>query len=289
MGDLPASRVQPSFPFFHTGVDFCGPVMVHYKIRGKKPTKAYIAVFVFFASKGVHLELVGDLTTAAFIGCLKQFISRKNKPSKIYCDNATNFVGAKNELHELQILLTEKGQEAINKQCSNEGIEWCFIPPRSPHFGGLAAVKSAKTHLKTILHSQNLMYDELSTVIAEIEAVLNSQPLTDPSSDPNDLDPITPAHLMYGRPITAITDQDGRRKTNVSEGWHTIKALKNEFWKKWSTEYLLSLQPRNKWRTQSENLKPGTLVIIKDNNLPPLKWRMARVCRFNPVKMAGRG
>ena len=113
MGNLPAGRVQPSRPFSNTGVNFCGPFHVHYKVRGK----VYIAVFCCFATKASHLAVVTDLTTDAFIGSLKRFISHRGSPQKIYCDNATNFVGASNLLQDLgPIVQNSAAQEKLQLQ-----------------------------------------------------------------------------------------------------------------------------------------------------------------------------
>ncbi|XP_037930154.1 uncharacterized protein LOC119664855, partial [Teleopsis dalmanni] len=114
MCNLPATRVQPGRPFLTTGVDFCGPFWIHYRIRGKKPHKAYIAVYCCFTTKAVHLEVVSDLTTDAFIGSLKRFIVRKGHCKNLFCDNATNFVEASNQLLELaDSIQTNKAQEKI--------------------------------------------------------------------------------------------------------------------------------------------------------------------------------
>lgn len=199
MGDLPAARVQKSRPFCHVGVDFAGPIHIHYKRRGARPTKSYLCVFVCFSTKAVHLEVCSDLTSAAFIAALKRFIARRGCPANIYCDNATNFVGAKNELMELTELLDSAiKQNEIIRMCSHKGIEFQFIPPRSPHFGGLweAAVKSAKQLLRKLLHSATLTYEELCTVAAEIEAILNSRPMTPLSNNPNDFEALTPRHFL---------------------------------------------------------------------------------------------
>ncbi|GFX88116.1 uncharacterized protein TNCV_159311 [Trichonephila clavipes] len=78
MGDLPESRVCPSSVFQRTGIDFAGPFLIRSsKGRGSRNTKCYICVFVCLATKAVHLEVVSDLTSKAFIACLKRFVARR--------------------------------------------------------------------------------------------------------------------------------------------------------------------------------------------------------------------
>lgn len=121
MGDLP--------------VDYCGPFWIHFKIRGKKPTKVYLAIFCCFSTKVVHMELVSDLTTYAYIRALKRFISRRDRCQNIYSGNATNIGGAKNKITELTKVINSKGtQEKIMGTCSEKGIHFHFVLPRDPHF-----------------------------------------------------------------------------------------------------------------------------------------------------------
>lgn len=105
-------------------------------MRGIPPVKAYVAVFVCFTSKAVHLELVVDLSTDAFLNVFKRFAGRRGLPEKIYSDNATNFVGASNVLKDLQTAF-EKQKEELQDYAAVRGVEWIFIPPRAPHFGEL--------------------------------------------------------------------------------------------------------------------------------------------------------
>ena len=99
MGDLPAARVQPSNCFNSTGVDYAGPINVTIsKRRGITSSKGYIAVFVCFAVKAIHLEVVGDMTTESFIAALRRFIARRGMCAHMYSDNGTTFVGATNQL-----------------------------------------------------------------------------------------------------------------------------------------------------------------------------------------------
>jgi hypothetical protein len=189
MGDLPEPRVVPSRPF---GLDYAGPLKIKMdKGRGRvKTTKAYICIFVCMAIKAVHIELVCDLTTDSFLNALKRFIARRGLCCNIYSDNATNFVGANKQLKEFyQFLTSDELQQEIHNYSSRNLIQWNFIPPRAPNFGGLweAAVNSTKFHSIRILRSALLPYDEMNTCLSQIESILNSRPLTPLSTDPNDL------------------------------------------------------------------------------------------------------
>ncbi|GFW87487.1 integrase catalytic domain-containing protein [Trichonephila clavipes] len=133
MGSLPRERVNPSFPFLHTGIDYCGPFFIRYKHQRKGTyQRIYVAIFVCLASKAVHLEIVSDLTTDAFLATLKRFVARRGKCATISSDNAKNFVGANRELKRLHNLL-KFPEEKLSSYLSSEGISWNFMPPRAPN------------------------------------------------------------------------------------------------------------------------------------------------------------
>ncbi|XP_035229444.1 uncharacterized protein LOC118201442 [Stegodyphus dumicola] len=212
MGDLPSPRVQPSRPFAVTGVDYAGPYSIKSQVgRRTKTFKCYISIFVCFSTKAVHLELVSDLSTSTFLAALKRFIARRGKPSKISSDCATNFKGASKELKEIykNAARIEKSSELCD-YITSEGITWLFNPPTSPHYGGLweSNVKSMKFHLKRVLGSKLLTYEEFLTVLTQVEACMNSRPLCAMSSDPNDFSALTPGHFLIGAPLLAIPESD---------------------------------------------------------------------------------
>lgn len=282
MGALPEERVTIARAFHNVHVDFAGPVDVHYTLRGKKTTKGYISIFVCCSTKAVHMEAAIDLSMDGFICCLKRFIARRGLPKKIISDNATNFKGVNNKLVELHETFADaQQQDKLLRYCQDHLIEWQFSPPRSPHFNGLAeaAVKSAKWHLRKMLHTARLTFDELSTVTAEVEAILNSRPLTPMSNDPNDLQPLTAGHFLIGGPMIAIEDRNIMTgpKTKI---WYKMMSMRNEFWHRWSKEYLAGLQSKIKWKSERDNIQIGALVIIQEDNIAPLHWRMGRVTRL---------
>ncbi|XP_029158343.1 uncharacterized protein LOC114930654 [Nylanderia fulva] len=182
MASLPAGRVTVSRPFSHCGVDYAGPIILKEgKRRNAQNHKAYISLFVCFATKAIHLEVVSDLTTETFIAAFKRFILRRGKPSHMYSDNGTTFVGAQNQLKEFfEFLNKDRTQDDVKQFLRDQQISWNFIPPHSLHCGGLweAAVKSAKYHMTRVISNAHLTFEEMQTVLCEIEAILNSHPIT---------------------------------------------------------------------------------------------------------------
>ncbi|XP_017796995.1 PREDICTED: uncharacterized protein LOC108578221, partial [Habropoda laboriosa] len=244
MADLPRDRVTCSRPFSSVDLDYCGPIHTKEKrLRNRNKIKVYIAIFICLATKAVHIQIVSDLTTEAVIAAHRRFFARRGKPAHIHSDNATTFVGANRELKELSAMIRDR-REHIETNLANDGIKWHFIPPRSPHFGGLweAAVKSFKHHFSRVIGETLLTYEALHSYATEIEAILNSRPLTSLSSDPNDFNPLTPAHFLIGGPLTSIPEHDFR-DTNVSQlsTWQHVQKMKQHFWTRWHKEYLHEL------------------------------------------------
>lgn len=180
MGSLPSDRVRPSRAFTIIGVDFAGPIITLVnKGRGRKTNKSYIALFICFSIKAIHLEATSELTTATFIAALRRFISRRGRPRILYSDNGANFIGANRELKEVHQFVRAEVEAGIGDVFVNENVEWKFIPSSSPHMGGLeAGVKSCKYHLKRVMGNALFTFEELTTVLSQIEACLNSRPLS---------------------------------------------------------------------------------------------------------------
>ena len=285
MANLPSERVSPAPPFVKVGVDYCGPFFVANSNRRAAPRKYFLAVFVCLVTKAVHLELVGDLTSAAFIAAFKRFVARRGKPVLVMCDNALNFVGARRELSELHRLFrNQQFQESVAESAEEDEIEFRFIPARSPNFGGLweAAVKSFKGHFKRTVGSKILPHDAMHTAIVQIEAILNSRPLTPVSSDPMDFEALTPGHFLIQRPLTAVPEPDlSHLPKNRLSLWQEMQDFVQHMWKVWSRQYLSDLNNRTKWTRRRNNISVGTMVVVREDNLPPLKWKLGRIVQVH--------
>ncbi|XP_058810131.1 uncharacterized protein LOC131675240 [Phymastichus coffea] len=267
------------------GIDYAWPIQVRTsKGRGQKSYKGYVALFICFATKAVHLEVVSDLTSSAFITALRRFVSRQGIWRNLYSDNATTFRGTDADLKKM-FHAASVFYSTIAAALANDGTMWMFIPPNTPHYGGLweAGVKSTKHLMKRDIGEHTLTFEELSTVMTEIEACLNSRPLCPLNTDPADLNVLTPAHFLIGDTLVVIPDEES---PNVPENrlnrYQLMQRMRNQFWKQWSTDYLQHLQERGKWRNPNENFKVGQLVLIKDDRYPPSKWPLGRIIEVHP-------
>lgn len=287
MGDLPKERVtKVTRPFTVTGVDYAGPFQLREsKRRGRLQIfKCYVAVFTCFSTKAVHLELVSDLTTEAFLAALQRFTARRGICSQMFSDNGRNFVGAANALKELNSFLTRESSD-IASHLAEQHISWKFIPPRSPHFGGLweAVVKIMKRHLYTVSQGRLFTFEELSTLLCDIEAILNSRPLTPLTSDPNDLSVLTPAHFLIGDSLVQpMQSSHIHEPDNHLSKWQHLKKVRQILWQRWQREYLQELQRRTKWNTTDQRVELGNLVLLIEEGVPPLKWSRGRVIKLHP-------
>lgn len=176
MGNLPHQRLSQFSVFSNVGIDYAGPILIKdRKLRGAKLIKSYICLFVCMSTKAVHIDLVTDLSTDSFLQVLKRFIARRGKPNNFYSDNGTQFVGANSKLKEFFGFLNSSS-DTIAVHLLEDRVGWHFSPARSPNFGGLweAGIKSVKHHLKRVTGNLQLNYEDMLTVLLQIESILNS-------------------------------------------------------------------------------------------------------------------
>lgn len=238
-------------------------------------------------TKAVHIEIVSNLTTENFLMALKRFTARRGLPSAIYSDNATTFVGANKRLEALHKLFQSLAfQKAVIDFCTNSRIKWHFIAPRSPHVGGIweAGIKMLKRHLIKELGDTMLSYEQLLTVTTHVEAILNSRPLIRPTDDVSEFNYLTPGHFLIGRALKALPEPNYFEPKSLRSHWDSTQHALCTIWKRWSKEYLQSLQQRSKWNTASPNIALRTPVLIMDDNLPPLEWRMGIISQLFPAR-----
>lgn len=260
--ELPAARLT-SFtrPFTFIGIDYFGPTLV---VVGRRHEKRWCMLITCLTTRGLHLEVVHTLSTNSCILGLRRFISRRGTPKEIYTDNGTNFRGSKRELREIWDHIDKN---KVAESFISSDTEWKFIPPASPHMGGAweRMVRSVKTSLKSSLPSLRIPSDELLlTMLAEVEDIINSRPLTYVALGNEDEEALTPNHFILGsssgmKQLGEFNDECEVLRQN----WHKAQQFANTFWRRWMKEYLPTLCRRTKWI--SSNAKEpliGDIVII---------------------------
>ncbi|XP_072380649.1 uncharacterized protein [Diabrotica undecimpunctata] len=186
-----------------------------------------------------------------------------------------NGIGANNQLIEL----AQNTAQKLN-------ISWNFNAPASPHLNGFAeaGVKSFKSYFYRVTGNQILTFEEFYTVLTQIEAILNSRPLCPISTDPNDLQPLTPGQFLVFESLNNPIPEPNldHLSLNKLSRWQLLQSIQSDFWKRWSLEYINTLQQRHKWTKQSPPVSKGDLVIIKNDQQAPFQWELGRIVNVFP-------
>ena len=271
-------RIQSAQPFEFTGVDFTGALYV--REQGGE-SKVYVCLFTCAVSRAVHLEIVTDLTVETFLQAFRRFSSHKSLPRLMISDNASTYMSAAEELQQLfnSTLLTES--------LHRKGVMWKFIPKCAPWYGGFweRLIGLTKTALKKVLGQTFATLSSLQTLIVEVEAMLNDRPLTYVSPDVADPEPLTPAHLLYGRRITSLphpmveddelTDPNYGTESELRKRANTQALILKHFWKRWKLEYLTSLREFHKTTGNNvQKVQVGDVVLVHDD-IPRIRWELA--------------
>lgn len=239
-------------------MDYFGPIDVK---RGRGTVKRYGVIFTCLACCTVHLEVAHALDTDVCINALRRFICRRGQVTEIRSKIGTNFVGSNQELKEA---LQELSQDKIQKALLQEGIKWTFNPPHGAHHGGIweRLIRKVKRALYSVLKQQTLNNKTLQTAMCEAEAILSDRPITPSSDDPNDIEALTPNHILQlkGKP-TLPPGLFKREDLYIRRRWMQVQYITDLFWKRWVREYLAMMQERQKWHKPHRNFTVGDLVL----------------------------
>eukprot|EP00794_Sanderia_malayensis_P017910 gene17910-biopygen12898 len=167
---------------------------------GLGASEAHGIRIVSYHEGAVHLELISDLQTSTFVNCLRRFCARRGTPRLINTDNALTFKAADSLLKKLRLDHTFQGF------LDHHRITWKFNLPLSPWRGGYfeRMVGSVKRCLRKVLGNARLSFDELSTILTEVESTLNSRLLTYLYDELGDV--LTPSHLLYGHRFPSLSE-----------------------------------------------------------------------------------
>ena len=275
MADLPSDRVTPTAPFVSTGMDVMGPFIVYDGVNTRRTSggkKTWVVVFTCLSSRAVHIEMLPSLDTTAMQNAISRFTSVRGPCSLIRSDRGTNFIAANKE----------SSLKQLRDSLDSSGCKWIFNPPHASHFGGvwerkIGQIRRALDFSLMQMKGKILSRDELHTLLAQAASIVNSTPLYEASSDPNDPLPISPQQIL-----TLRGDQDevvGEYNEEDmleygSKRWRRVEFLIEQFWNKWRTFYIQELQKRRKWTKKRRPLEEGDLVLVVDKNAPRKHWQV---------------
>lgn len=194
----------------------------------------------------------------------------------IYSDNAKTFKRADQDLKELWKSFKEP---ELTTFFTKRGISWKFIAERAAWWGGFweRLVRSVKTCLKSVLGKASLNFEELTTILTEVEAVLNSRPLSYVHNDADEPTPLTPAHFLVGKRLTSLPPKTmipelqsaNLSRENMGCRWRYRQRLLNTFWTRWRKDYLLDLKSAHKCdNPKPTQMKVGDIVLIGEDKMP---------------------
>ena len=285
---LPVFRVKEDPAFSYSGVDFAVPLTIRAD-NATHSNKVWICLFTCLVTWAVHLDVVTNMSTHSFLRCLKRFVPRRGLPRKFVSDNGKTF---KAESKYIKAVFEDR---TVKEHLTGMGCEWTFNVERAPWWGSAfkRLIQSVKRCLRKLIARAHFSFDELLTTITEIEAVLNSRPLSYVSGEDID-EPLTPSHLLVGRRILRLPDHIGYlcdlddEEFTTNSGQLTRQArhlnnILNHFWNRWRTEYLNELwEAHRHLMSTTHSKKPadlsvGDVVIVHSERLPRGLWKLGRI------------
>ena len=285
MADLPPDRVTPDKPpFTFVGVDCFGPFWIK---RARSQVKRYGVLFTCLVTRAIHLEVAQSMDTDSFVNSMRRFIARRGIPEVMRSDNGTNFVGGNKELRDA---ISEWNDKQIHEYMQRN-IKWLFNPPSGSHFGGVweRSIRTVRKILTALMKEQPLDDEGLTTLMCEVEAIVNGRPITKSSDDPSDAEALTPNHLLLLRSGPRLPPGEFSKEDSYSRRrWRQVQYLANVFWRRWIKEYLPQLQERQKWAYPSSYFAVNDIVLVVDDRAPRSSWPLGRVTGVRENSSDGR-
>ncbi|KAK7898591.1 hypothetical protein WMY93_019444 [Mugilogobius chulae] len=286
MADLPPERLEPCPPFTYVGLDVFGPWMVTARRTrgGHAECKRWAIMFSCLTSRAVHIELIETMDATSCINALRRFFAIRGPAKKLKSDCGTNFIAACKELG-----MDKNSQDPkIQRFLSEIGCVWEFNPPHASHMGGswermIGVARRILDSMFLDLHV-NLTHEVLSTLMAEVSAIMNARPLVSVSTDPDNPQVLSPNMLLTQKSGNLAPAGDYSGKDMYTKQWKQVQALANQFWTQWRKEYLPNLQRRQKWTTHRKDLEVGDVVLLKDKQVGRNHWPMGRISSTFPGK-----
>lgn len=287
MADLPAERLQTDPPFTYVGLDVFGPweIITRRTRGGQANSKRWAVLFTCMCTRAVHIEVIESMSSSSFINALRRFFSIRGPAKQLRSDCGTNFVGASKEL---KLDPPSLGEPIVEDYLLDKKCTWVFNPPHASHMGGAweRMIGIARRILESMFlqvgHSK-LTHEVLTTLMAEVAAIINARPLVPVSSDPEAPLILTPSTLLTQKiGVSPPPPGDFTKGDMFKHQWKRVQVLADTFWARWRKEYLNTLQSRQKWHSKKPNLKVGDIVLMKDNQARRNEWPMGIILKALP-------
>ncbi|VDK76027.1 unnamed protein product, partial [Cylicostephanus goldi] len=289
---LPHSRVEPSRPFAHVGIDLAGPFRII--DSEKQHCKRWILLATCMTTRAVHLEVVNNLSAVETLHSLRRLIARRGRPEEIISDNATNFKLSKDIIQNEENVICI---DTIHTFLTNEKIDWKFITPLSPWKGGFyeRMIGIMKSILRKMMKRKILEERRFATLIVETEAMINMRPLTYAGSTIEDSVILRPIDFLIPKANLNINNLQEEDRIGDPDYLPTISTkeeakqyflqqqyYRDSMWKIWSEQYLLELRNFHQKRINQKTFtrqkpKIGEVVLIMDDTLTRGEWPLGLV------------
>ena len=291
---LPRDRVVEGKPFDVVGIDFFGPIYlkscktinpVPNPETSSKMYKSYGLIITCAKTRAVHLELLTSMETGVFLQAFQRFVHRRGTPSVVYSDNAKTFKKSSKLLQCKNVdLFTDA---SLQNYATEKEIKWIFIAERAPWWGGMweRLIRNIKNVARKKLGKARLSYEEMITLLVEIEGIVNSRPLTYTYSEPNEPTPVSPSDLLIGKRITSLPEgitsgNEWTEPLNVERRLKYKEKLAEEFWRTWKQEYLMDLKKTNLKFKETSIPEVGDVCVISEDNVKRTLWPLGLITKL---------
>ena len=176
-------------------------------------------------------------------------------------------------------------QAPVHKFLRQKNINWSFNPPSASHMGGVweRLIRMVKEILPAVMPKVTLTDDELHTLLLEIEAIINSRPLTEVPLEVDQNLPLTPNHLLRLNSNIALSPiLADESDCHSRQRFRIVQYIADKFWKRWIVEYPKTIMKRSKWYVSRKNLSPGDIVMIVDTFTARGKWPSGKITKTFP-------
>ena len=224
------------------------------------------------------------METDSFINALRRFLADRGPIRQLRCDCGSNFGGARNELQDA---LQEMDQERVRAYLLKENCDWIEFRMNFPAASNMGSVwermtRSVHSVLAALLKEAGTQLNDESyrTLMKEVQSIVNSRSLTVSSwSSTEEPEPLTPNHnlTMKTKVLLPPPGVFQREDMYLQKRWRRVQHLANQFWLRWKREFLHTMQVRNNWIKPQRTLQPDDIVLMKDDDQPRSKWKLARV------------